>query len=70
MAERRFDSDDWGLDTEKPPLGLIPKYHYEYQRLQDIIGAINRYLEAELEVPVIWLEEYNEIIEKRKNNAK
>ena len=46
MAQRRFDSDDWGFDTEKPPLGLIPRDIFEGNRVIEIKEAIERYLEV------------------------
>ena len=70
MEVIRFDELLENIKNPKPPLGLIPKYHYEYHRVQDIKGAIGRYLEVEMAIPTEWLEEYNEIIEKRKSNAK
>ena len=46
----------------KPPVGLRPKYICDMDRIKDIRCAINRYFIAELEIPVEWVEEYNNLI--------
>lgn len=46
---------------QKPPLGLEPKEIWKLQRLQDIVAAINRYFDGSKEIPVKWVEEYNEL---------
>lgn len=52
-------------ESKQPPIGLIPKkYHQEMvdvQRFADISLAINRYAVAKMEVPIEWLEEYEEL---------
>jgi hypothetical protein len=50
-------------DYIKPPLGLMPKKHWIDRRISDINSAINRYMECGKEVPIEWIEEYNELIE-------
>jgi hypothetical protein len=50
-------------DYPKPPLGLMPKKHWISRRISDINSAINRYMECGKEVPIEWIEEYNELIE-------
>ena len=62
-------------DVTQPPIGLIPKEHYERQRtaarFKDVCGAITRYYNANLPINVEWVEEYNELIKfKKKNNGK
>ena len=44
--------------SERPPLGLMPKYIWQEQRLQDIKEAITRYVSAGKEIPNEWLDEY------------
>lgn len=51
----------------KPPLGLVPKAVVQLQRLEDIKKAIARYYNAELEIPLEWVEEYNELISNSKS---
>jgi len=50
------------IKSEKPPLGLIPKFVYQEQRIIDITKAIERYTVAKKTVPREWIEEYNELI--------
>lgn len=50
----------------KPPIGLIPKriwltIIYE-KRFIEIASAINRYVEAGMEIPIEWLNEYYETL--------
>jgi hypothetical protein len=47
-----------------PPLGIEPKYIWEMRRATDLRDAIYRYTNVCLEVPVRWVEEYNELIKK------
>ena len=49
----------------KPPLGVMPRHIHDEMRRKDLAGAIVRYIEAELSVPIEWVKEYNEI-NKRK----
>jgi len=53
---------DVKVTVVKPPLGLIPKNIHRYQRRIAIIEAMDRYLQANKEIPIEWLEEYNELI--------
>jgi hypothetical protein len=50
--------------TKKPPLGLKPKKIFEYQRYNEVCSAIARYYEANLKIPIDWIIEYNELVEK------
>jgi hypothetical protein len=52
----------------KPPLGLIPKFVVRLERLNEVREAIVRYYDAELKIPIEWVEEYNELIELTKLN--
>lgn len=49
---------------EKPPLGLRPRWIVEGDRLQEVLEAMSRYISAMKEIPVEWLEEYNDIVER------
>ena len=58
-----------GEKTEKiviPPIGLIPKWVRNGERLREVREAIVRYYDAEMEIPVEWMEEYNELIKLTK----
>ena len=46
----------------KPPVGLRPKYISDAERREEVKAAIVRYFNAELEIPVEWVEEYNNLI--------
>ena len=48
----------------KPPIGIIPKSIWERQRINALWDAILRYREAKIVIPIIWIEEYNELIER------
>jgi hypothetical protein len=39
---------------KRPPLGVIPKRQAQSRRMMELIGAIERYAEARLEVPAEW----------------
>lgn len=49
------------MPLKKPPLGLMPQYIHDELRLKDIREAIIRYLDACMDIPIEWIEEYNEI---------
>jgi hypothetical protein len=51
------------IPRQKPPLGLTPRKFHSEERLRDVQGAIARYYDAELKIPIEWIEEYNELIE-------
>lgn len=50
----------------KPPLGLKPKWLHDEQRLDEVVAAINRYIEAKKLIPQEWMEEYNLLIKTDK----
>lgn len=64
--------------TERPPLGLKPRFIHEEQRMTDIKvaqahdeqrmieikEAVKRYAEAALPINAAWIDEYNEIADK------
>jgi len=53
------------MPYKKPPLGIIPKEFWEGQRLTELMGAISRYYSDYREIPIEWIEEYNELIKKQ-----
>ena len=56
-------------DDEKvvmTPIGLKPKFANRLERLSEVRSAIVRYYDAELKIPVEWIEEYNELIDSTK----
>ncbi len=50
----------------KPPIGLRPKWVSDKERLNEVRSAIVRYYDAELKIPIKWIEEYNELIDSTK----
>ena len=52
---------------KKPPLGLMPKKIYDHKRMVDIFDAMKRYSEAEKVIPIEWIDELRELVEKRSN---
>lgn len=48
----------------KPPLGLMPKNILDNIRLVDIHDAVNRYFFDKKEIPIEWIEEYNDLVKK------
>jgi hypothetical protein len=49
-----------------PPIGLTSKIVNRLERLRDVRGAIVRYYDASMKIPVEWIEEYNELIDSTK----
>ena len=47
--------------SKKPPLGLIPEFIFEedrqYDRITQIIDAMQRYADADKEIPSKWVKE-------------
>lgn len=52
--------------SRKPPLGLIPRWLHREQRLNEIIAAMSRYIYAGMQLPIDWVEEYNQITKEIK----
>lgn len=48
--------------SERSPLGLKPKYIHDEERLKAVQQAIHRYAIRTLEIPIEWVEEYNELL--------
>ena len=46
---------------KKPPLGLTPRYITSQHRYEEVCGAIRRYFNASLTIPIEWIEEHNEL---------
>ena len=47
---------------DKPPLGLMPKSIHQTKRFHEICAAIVRYYDSGKELPIEWIEEYNELV--------
>ena len=47
--------------NEKPPLGIMPRRLHDERRRIELRKAIIRYLDTYKEIPIEWVEEFNEI---------
>lgn len=54
-------------NMKRPPLGLTPKFIREKERYDEVSYAIIRYIDADKEIPIEWIDEYNELVDKVKN---
>lgn len=50
-------------DSVKPTLGLIPKFIRQRERFIEVCEAIHRRYEANQEISIEWIKEYNELID-------
>ncbi len=48
----------------KPPLGLRPQYVYIQERINEILSAMERYTKANMCIPLKWIEELTELVNK------
>jgi|GEM_PF-2092606 len=48
--------------TEKPTIGLVPKWFWDGIRRGDILNALERYAEAGKPAPVEWITELRELL--------
>ena len=58
-----------GKPINKPPLGVVPKRIVQEKRHENLENAIKRYKDAGLEVPKEWIEEYEHLSDKLKENG-
>lgn len=49
---------------KKPPIGVMPRWAHELQRIEDLGEAIQRYAKANIHIPFEWINEYNERVKK------
>jgi hypothetical protein len=55
---------DVSVCAEKPPLGLKPRKFVDEDRLREVQGAMVRYYDANKPMPLEWITEYNELVER------
>jgi phage gp29-like protein len=60
-----YVSSNSGYRSSKPPLGLLPMKLHNDKRIEDITEAVVRYFEFGMAIPKEWIEEYNDLIEKK-----
>lgn len=48
----------------KPPLGVVPRFIHIEKRIDEITAAIRRSLDQQIAnpIPVVWIEEYNDLV--------
>ncbi len=53
--------------SKKPPVGLIPEFVFEedrqYDRITQIIDAMQRYADADEDIPSEWIKELSKRVE-------
>jgi len=49
-------------NTKKSSLGIIPKEIWISKRIEELVGAMNRFAEAGMSIDPKWIEEYNELV--------
>lgn len=49
---------------EKPPLGLKPRWLHDSCRITDILNAMERYVDSNMPIPKVWIEELKELLQK------
>jgi hypothetical protein len=54
--------------SEKPPLGLMSKKIWDEKRFYEVCFAITKYYQDCREIPIEWIEEYNELIRKKNDH--
>lgn len=57
--------ESYKTENLKPPLGLMPKLFWDNERIADITNAVNRYMQEQQEIPIEWIEEYNNLVKKQ-----
>lgn len=50
-------------NSQKPPVGLEPRYIHDGKRIDDILNAIERYTDANMSIPKTWVDELRALIE-------
>lgn len=51
-------------ESVKPPIGLVPKYMHDQERLIEVLRAILRYVEAGFSISDDWIQECNDLLIK------
>lgn len=62
MADALSDAEE---SVKRPPLGIMPRKHWEERRIFELFGCIGRYLQADKDVPFEWSQELYELLGKR-----
>lgn len=57
LEERYSKMEEESMKAERPPLGLVPRYIRQEERLKEINEALQRYITAVKPIPSEWVEE-------------
>lgn len=49
-------------DNMKPPIGLVPRYIHDGKRIDEILSAIERYTDANMSIPKVWVDELRDLL--------
>jgi hypothetical protein len=52
-------------NTDRPPLGVMPKFIWDRKRIDMIKDGIKRYIDANKAIPADWIAEYNELVRNK-----
>ena len=48
--------------SQRPPVGLKPRYIHDGERIDEILRAIERYTDANMSIPKSWVDELRSLI--------
>jgi hypothetical protein len=65
LRTKQEDTNDM-YPKPKLPLGLMPRTLWLDAREQEVGMAIQRYLDEGFEIPLPWVEEYNDLVKRSK----
>ena len=54
----------------KPPIGILPKAIHNSKRYTEVCEAIVRYYQAGMPIPIVWVEEHNELLNFERERSK
>lgn len=49
-------------NSQKPPIGLKPRYIHDGERIDEILCAIERYTDANMPIPKSWVNELRDLL--------
>ena len=52
----------YAMNGDKPSLGVMPKSIWDRKRIASLKEGIRRYLDADKDIPVDWVTEYNDLV--------
>lgn len=53
-------------EFKAPPLGLTPKYIHDAVRINQIFGAMMRYSESNMIIPLEWIIELQDLVKEKR----